>query len=343
MKEAMLYDKGAAGAVQCHLCAHECSIKPGHRGLCGVRENQSGTLYSLTYGRLVAANLDPVEKKPLFHFLPGSLTFSIASAGCNFRCLHCQNSEISQLPIAAGGPVSSNAWQPSGPEHSPQEIVEAALKCGARSISYTYTEPTVFAEFAHDTAQIARAKGLRNIFVSNGFMTPQSARLMASVLDANNIDLKGDDQFYKKVCKARLAPVQETIRIMKELGVWVEVTTLVIPGHNDSDESLRGIARFLVSIDPHMPWHVSRFHPTYKMTDRPPTPIETLVRARDIGLSEGLKFVYEGNAPGCGGEDTCCPQCGKTLIKRVGFTVESMDMAAGRCPGCGHLAGGIWQ
>ncbi len=338
MHEALFYTPTdpATRQVRCSLCRHNCLIGDGHRGICKVRENQGGILYSLNYGRLISENIDPVEKKPLFHLLPGSLSYSIATVGCNFRCKHCQNYEISQYPRLHPGPLP-------GTQRSPAEIVEAAQRSGCRSISYTYVEPTIFYEFALDTAKLARAAGLKNIFVSNGYTGQEATRELAPYLDANNIDLKAfTDKFYKEVCGARLQPVLDTIRLMKELGVWVEVTTLVIPGWNDSDGELRDIALFIKSLSADIPWHVTRFWPTYKMTDRSPTPHASLVRAREIGLAEGLRYVYVGNIPGDSGENTLCPTCGKLVIERTGFTVKQQRMAGGNCNHCQAPIAGIF-
>ncbi|MBF0566607.1 MAG: AmmeMemoRadiSam system radical SAM enzyme [Nitrospirae bacterium] len=335
MKEAILYEKSEGNKVKCNLCAHRCVINEGKRGICGVRENHGGTLYSLVYGRLVAANVDPIEKKPLFHFLPGSRSFSIATAGCNFRCLHCQNASISQYPLEHRGEVD-------GQLATAGEVVDAAFKSGCESISYTYTEPTIFMEFAADCARIARHRGLRNVFVSNGFMTPESAAYIIPILDGNNVDLKGDEDFYKRVCAGKADPVMDTIRAMHEGGVWVEVTTLVIPGMNDSDEVLRGIAKFIASVDTSIPWHVTRFHATYKMTGKPTTPTDTLIKARQIGLDAGLKYVYLGNTPDETGEDTHCPSCKRMVIMRRGFTIIKNELSDGRCPNCGYRIEGVW-
>ncbi len=337
MKEALLYKKLKGDRVHCALCAHRCVIESGKRGICAVRENRDGTLYTLVYGKVVASHVDPIEKKPLFHFLPGTKSFSVATAGCNFRCEHCQNYEISQLPRERPDLVIP------GREMSPEDVVEAAVRSGSESIAYTYTEPTIFFEFALDCAKLARKRGLKNVFVSNGFMTPESTRLIAPYLDADNIDLKGGKEFYRKICSARFEPVKKTIKLMKELGIWVEVTTLVIPGLNDSDEDMKEIVRFLISVDPGIPWHVTQFYPTYKMLDRPRTPIETLRRARRIGLEEGLRFVYEGNVPGEKGESTYCPSCGETLIERFGYTIERMSLKDGACPECGEKIEGLWS
>lgn len=319
------------------MCAHRCTIETGRRGICGVRENREGTLITIVYGMLVSGNVDPIEKKPLFHFLPGSKSYSIATVGCNLRCKHCQNADMSQFPR-----FSPEARIP-GEFTTPGEIVASAQSTNCASIAYTYTEPTIFMELCLDTARLARQAGIKNVFVSNGFMTPESARLIAPFLDADNIDLKGSDKFYREVCKARLGPVKDTIALMKELGVWVEVTTLVIPGWNDSDEDLKDIAGFIRSVDPAMPWHVTRFHPTYQMMDRPATPVETLRRARKIGLDAGLKYVYEGNVPGEGGENTYCPACGELLIERMGYRLSKVAIADGKCLKCGTLQSGVWK
>lgn len=333
MKEAMFYERLGEGKVRCFLCAQHCIISPGKRGICAVRENIDGTLYSLVYGKVIARHIDPIEKKPLFHFHPGSRSYSIATVGCNFRCLHCQNYDISQYPkVYPDIP---------GEEMTPEDVVREAELTGCESISYTYTEPTIFFEFAYDCARLAHKKGIKNVFVSNGYTGPEATRAIAPYLDGNNIDLKGDDNFYKKVAGARLQPVLDTIKLMKELGVWVEVTTLIIPTYNDSDDFLRWVAEFIKSVDPAMPWHVTQFYPTYKLTDQPRTPISTLRRAREIGLKAGLKYVYEGNVPGEGGENTYCPECGELLIERFGFALTTINMKNSACPRCGTHIDGI--
>lgn len=336
MREALFYQAGNDSQVRCNLCNHRCRIQSGQRGICGVRENREGTLFTLVYGVLVAENSDPIEKKPLFHFLPGSFSYSIATVGCNFRCLHCQNFNISQFPHDNDGRIM-------GSQRSPADVVNAAERNGCQSISYTYVEPTIFYEFARDCSVLARERGLRNVFVSNGYMTPEVTRDIAPLLDGINIDIKAyTDDFYKKVCKARLQPVLDNVRLMHELGVWVEVTTLIIPGWNDSVEELRAIARFIKGIDPGMPWHVTAFRPTYKMTDRGSTPVATLKKARKIGLEEGLQYVFEGNIPGLGGENTFCPSCKAEIITRFGFSISGMQMDNGRCAHCGQAISGIW-
>ena len=334
--EAMFYEQVEDGQVVCGLCQHRCRITEGRRGLCGVRENRSGRLISLVYGRLVARHVDPIEKKPLFHFLPGSLSYSIATVGCNFRCLHCQNHHISQY-------AHTHAGQIEGVPCSPEEVVNDAVKSGCASISYTYVEPTIFYEFALDCARLAHDRGLKNVFVSNGYLTPEAARHIAPFLDAINIDLKAmSDDFYQRVCKARLAPVLDNIRLLRDLGVWVEVTTLVIPGLNDSEEELRSIADFLASVSQDLPWHVSAFRPAYRLQNRAPTPASTLHQARAIGLAAGLRHVYEGNVVSPGGEDTLCPGCSKVLIGRVGFESRIVGLRQGYCVSCGHPVAGVW-
>ncbi|NTV14501.1 MAG: AmmeMemoRadiSam system radical SAM enzyme [Desulfobulbaceae bacterium] len=338
MHEAQHYKKNLQPekALDCLLCAHHCRIKPEHRGLCQVRENRSGILYSLVYGKIVSENIDPIEKKPLFHILPGSLSYSVSTVGCNFRCLHCQNYEISQYPSEHYGDIP-------GRRRSPSEVVTAAKDNGCASISYTYIEPTIFYEFALDTARLAHEQGLKNIFVSNGYTAPAATRELAPVLTANNIDLKAfSDRFYREVCGARLRPVLDTIQLMRELGVWVEITTLIIPGWNDSDIELESIAKFINSVDPEMPWHVTAFHPTYKMIDRHPTHPGTLNKAREIGLASGLKFVYTGNAPGTNGENTSCPNCQRILIVRTGYSAETTGLTGDTCIACGTRIPGIF-
>lgn len=335
MKTALFQEAKEGKAVLCGLCCHRCLISDGKRGICAVRENREGVLYSLVYDKIIARNIDPIEKKPLFHFLPGSLSYSIATPGCNFRCLHCQNADISQLPRDHGGAIVGEAV-------IPQSIVGAARARQCASISYTYTEPTIFFELALDTARIAAEVGLKNVFVTNGYITPEALETIQPVLHAANVDLKGfRDEFYKKVCGARLQPVLDAIRLYKKLGIWIEITTLVIPGHNDSAEELRDIAQFIRSVGEDVPWHVSRFHPTYKLIDQPRTPVETLKRAREIGFEAGLRYVYEGNIPG-EGEETLCWSCKKTLVRRIGFSIEENLVKDGKCPSCNAAIDGVW-
>jgi len=325
--KADLWKPAADSAVDCFLCAHRCRIKPGQRGICKVRENRDGTLVSLVYGRVIANHVDPIEKKPLFHFLPGTLAYSIATVGCNFQCGFCQNWQISQWPRGRAGEMP-------GQRLSPEEVVEEAQRHGCASVSYTYTEPTIFFEYARDTALLAREAGLKNTFVTNGFMTAEAIEAMTGWLDAANIDLKAwRDAFYQKVCKARVEPVKETIRRMHEAGIHVEVTTLLVPGQNDAPDDLRAIAAFLVSVSPDLAWHVTRFHPDYQDHETPPTPLETIEQAIAIGREAGLRFVYAGNIMGM--QDTVCPSCGATVIERRGMGVSARRLRGAACDACG--------
>jgi pyruvate formate lyase activating enzyme len=334
--EALLYEKLDDKKVRCILCAHTCVIKPGRRGICGVRLNRDGTLETLVFERLVAQHVDPIEKKPLFHLLPGSRSYSIATVGCNFKCRFCQNADIAQMPNDRPGAIVGSFC-------TPESVVAGALEQDCKSIAYTYTEPTVYFEFAFETARLASAKGLKNVFVTNGFMSAEALEMVAPYLDAANVDLKAfTDDFYKTRCSARLEPVKQTLRRMKALEKLVEVTTLIIPGLNDDPDELRRLAGFIADeLGPETPWHISRFHPTYKLTDRPPTPVETLIMASEIGKQAGLHYVYMGNVPGRGGESTYCHQCGALLIERLGFTVYRNAIQDNLCPECGTPVYGI--
>ncbi len=334
--KAFLYDSLEANKVQCSLCNHRCVIKPGRRGKCNVRENADGQLNSLVYGKLIAQHIDPIEKKPLFHFMPGSLSYSIATVGCNFKCQFCQNADIAQMPSDNNGMIMGNA-------STPENVVNDALRGSCQSISYTYTEPTVYFEFAFDTAKIAKEKGLRNVFVTNGYMTPEAIHMISPFLDAANVDLKAfTDEYYKKYCGTRLEPVKTALKEMKKKGIFVEVTTLIIPGLNDDKTELKNLAGFLVSaLGPETPWHISRFHPTYKLTDHPPTPLDTLIMARKIGIDAGLRYVYTGNVPGEESESTFCYNCGKVLIERWGFLVRKNRIENGTCKFCGSKIDGV--
>jgi pyruvate formate lyase activating enzyme len=335
MKEAMLYEKLSDGKVKCNLCNHRCTIKDGSFGICGVRQNVEGSLNTLVYDRIIASHIDPIEKKPLFQFYPGSRAYSIATVGCNFKCKHCQNADISQLPVERKGYVA-------GEKMGPVEIAEAAHSSGCQSIAYTYTEPTIFFELAYETSRRACDSGIKNLFVSNGYMSPEALEKIAPYLDGINIDLKAfTEEFYKEICGARLGPVLDTIRLAKNLGIWVEVTTLVIPTLNDSEDELRQIAEFLRDVDVSIPWHISQFYPTYQMTNLPRTPVETLHKAREIGREIGLHYVYEGNVPGAGNENTYCHQCGALLIERWGYSIIKNTIKDGRCPSCEAPVAGV--
>jgi pyruvate formate lyase activating enzyme len=335
MKEAMLYEKLSDNRVKCNLCNHRCTIKDENYGICGVRQNIDGSLFSLVYDRIVASHIDPIEKKPLFQFYPGSRAYSIATVGCNFICKHCQNFDISQSPREKKGYIV-------GEKMGPEEIVKEADSSGCKSIAYTYTEPTIFFELAYDTAKIAHYKEIKNIFVSNGFMTPEALREISPYLDGINIDLKAfTNKFYKEICGGRLEPVLENIKLAKELGIWVEVTTLIIPTLNDSEDELRHIAEFIKDVDKDIPWHISQFYPTHKLTTLSRTPVETLHMAREIGIKAGLHYVFEGNVPGRGNESTYCYKCGELLIERRGYSIIKNKIEDGHCPSCKSSIAGV--
>jgi len=336
IKEAMFYDSFPNQNVLCSLCHHRCQVAPSKFGICGVRQNKEGKLYTQVYGEIIAAHVDPIEKKPLYHFLPGTTSFSIATVGCNFRCPFCQNWQISQNSKRKDESLADQA-------HLPDEIVKAAMKQGCQSISFTYTEPTIFFEYAYETAKLANKEGLGNVFVTNGYMTPEALETINPFLDACNVDLKSfSEGFYKEMCQAHLEPVLESIRLMKRLNIWIEITTLIVPGQNDGDDELTQIARFIAGLDPGIPWHISRFHPDYKYTDASATPIETLRRAFSIGKQEGLHYIYIGNVLG-ESEDTHCPGCRKSLIRRRGFGTSENKAKDSFCPHCGHHIAGIYN
>ncbi len=332
-QEAVLYQKLSDGKVHCQLCSHRCLIPDGHFGLCGVRVNRSGTLYTLVYGKTLCEHIDPIEKKPLYHFYPGSAAYSIATPGCNFDCRWCQNWESVHVP--------PRDFSQFGHERLPAAIAGASKASSCRSIAYTYTEPTVYFEYAYDIAREARKLSIANIFVTNGFMTLEALKRFQPFLDAANVDLKSfRDKTYRLYTGGQLEPILEAMKAMKKMGVWLEVTTLVIPGLNDSDEELRDAARFIArELDVDTPWHISRFFSAYKMTDRPATAHKILTRAREIGVEEGLRYVYIGNT----GEasDTFCPQCGRGVIQRHGYSIRNMLSPEGRCPYCGAGIAGV--
>ena len=334
--DAILWQPGEQGRIECNLCGQACKIAPGQYGMCRVRLNEDGRLVSTNYGSVVAMHVDPIEKKPLFHFLPGSRSLSIAAPGCNFQCGFCQNWRISQAP--------RNDPNLGGEAIDPQQIVSAAIGHDCASISYTYTEPTIFFELAYDTARLAHPAGVRNCFVSNGFMTPAAVATIAPYLDAINVDLKSfREDTYRSVMKASLAPVLDCLRAIVDEGIWLEVTTLVVPGMNDSDEELGDIAEFIASeLGVSVPWHVSRFHGDYDMTDKPATPLATLDTACRLGRSAGLKYVYCGNVMNGNGQSTHCSACGAMVIERVGFSVGGMHLQNGSCEKCGQQIEGIW-
>jgi pyruvate formate lyase activating enzyme len=359
MKQAMFYEPLTEGRVLCTLCALYCKIAPGRRGACGVRVNVDETLYTLVYDKVVARHIDPIEKKPLFHFHPGSDSYSIATVGCNFRCLHCQNYQISQQPKVKTPPVRESGGDTPeilclslrdlearipGEHVTPEGIVRAAQRSGCRSIAYTYTEPTIFFELAYDTARLAAAAGIANVFVTNGYIAGEALAAIAPYLDAANIDLKSyNDSTHKRMTGARLQPVLESIRAYKRLGIWIEVTTLIIPGHNDSDAELRQIAEFICSVGADVPWHVTQFYPAYRLLDRNRTPPATLRRAQQIGFEAGLHYVYEGNVPGEGGENSYCHACHALLVRRYNCSLLENCIHDQCCPACAAVIPGVWR
>lgn len=333
MKEALFYKKIDNKKVKCNLCYHNCIIKDGSRGFCNVRENKNGTLYSLIYGKVIANNIDPIEKKPLFHFYPGSKTYSIATPGCNFKCLHCQNYSISQ---------NLNNSEIYAKEILPIDIVKNAIKEECDSISYTYTEPTIFFEYAYDIAKIAYNKNLKNIFVTNGYISKESIEYISPFLNGANIDLKAmSNNFYKDICKAKLKPVLDNIKLFYDLGIWIEITSLIIPGYNDKISDIKKIADFIKKIDPNIPWHITRFHPHFKLDNIPMTKIEILDKFVKIGKNAGLNFVYQGNIGK--GENTYCPNCKNLIISRDVFKISKINMDKNRCSFCNKEILGFWD
>ncbi len=339
MVEAYLYRKIKGKTAQCQTCAHYCIIENGQRGICGVRKNKNGKIYSLVYGKPCAIHIDPIEKKPFFHFLPGTRSLSLATAGCNFTCANCQNWSISQGPkISDEIDLPSFSKSIEGEKKiTPKNLVELALKNNVPSISYTYTEPTVFLEYALDTMKLAKKKNLKNAWVTNGFLSKESFELIAPYLDAANVDLKSfSNDFYAKYCGGQLFPVLETLKLMKKNKIWTEITTLVIPGLNDSEKNFKDTALFIKNeLGPETPWHISRFSGTasWKFQDLPDTPLPTLALAHRIGIETGLKYVYCGNVSGIESENTFCPHCQEKMISRIGYSVKRADNK-GRCSKC---------
>jgi pyruvate formate lyase activating enzyme len=334
MIKAILYEKKENQQVICHLCAHECHLMNGKLGLCHVRKNINGDLVSLNSDRVIATNMDPIEKKPLYHFLPGSRSFSIAAMGCNFSCRFCQNHSIS---------IVQTENDIHGDLVTPEQLLAIAIKNHAQSISYTYTEPTVFFELMFETAKLAHNAGIKNVLVSNGYMSPQALSLLRPYLHAANIDLKSfSDDFYKKYCSARLKPVLETIAAMRAMGIWMEVTTLLIPGLNDDRKEISRLVSFLSELDANIPWHVSRFFPQHQLLTILATSIDSIYEVLQIGVDQGLKFLYGGNIADSYWDNTRCPHCRETLIKRSGYHVENIGMKDGNCRFCRTKISGIW-
>lgn len=334
--EALLYEKLPGGRVRCGVCPRRCEVADGERGFCGARENRGGIYYSLVYGRLCAVHVDPIEKKPLFHYLPASRALSVATAGCNFECKFCQNWRMSQFrPEQVPGVQAL----------TPRQTVERARRQSCPTVCFTYTEPTIFYDFVHDTAREARSAGLGSVSISNGYLQPDALRRLADKLTAMKVDLKAfTEKFYREVCRGTLQPVLTTLKTLKEAGMYFEIVVLIIPTLNDSTEEIKRMAGWIASeLHPDVPVHFSRFMPMYKLRNLPPTPVATLERCVAVARREGLNFVYLGNVPGHPRESTYCPQCGTLLIQRFGFYVRrNLVTSQGTCPRCGRRIPGIW-
>jgi pyruvate formate lyase activating enzyme len=328
IKVGVLFEELPDGKVKCNVCAHRCTIAEGKVGICRTRKNINGKLHTLIYNTISSEAVDPIEKKPLYHFLPGTFSYSLGTIGCNFRCQHCQNWNISQVTL-------EEAYTK---EITPEEAIRRAVASGCKSISWTYNEPTIWHEYTYDSAVLAKKAGLKTIYVTNGYITPEALRRIAPYLDAFRVDIKSfSDEFYKKVCGARLAPVLEATKLAKELGMHVETITLVIPGRNDSHEELTQIVKWVHdNLGEDTPMHFTRFHPMYKMEHVAPTPLQTLEMAHDIAKKEGMRFVYLGNVTGHKYENTYCPRCDTLLINRAGFSVGEVRIKDGKCTRCGE-------
>jgi len=331
---AMHWEARAGGMVRCGLCPHRCMLSEGQIGICRARKNEGGKLYSLVYGKLAAAHVDPIEKKPFFHVLPASKSFSIATPGCNMRCLFCQNWEIAQ----------AFPWDVQTTDVAPDQVVEAALKSGARSIAFTYTEPIIYYEYMLDIAKRARQRGLKTVVVSNGFINPEPLKELLEFIDAYKVDLKAfNDRFYDEFTGGDLESILRTLKIIRESGVWLEIVTLLVPGQNDSEEEVRKLARWVKeNLGPDVPLHFSRFHPQHKLRTLPPTPVQTVIRAREIAVEEGLHYVYTGNVRHPEGESTYCPETGELAIERQGYFVVRNNLKDGKCPS-GCRVPGVWE
>ncbi|MBP7216568.1 MAG: AmmeMemoRadiSam system radical SAM enzyme [Candidatus Omnitrophica bacterium] len=334
-QEALFYQKLENKLVQCQLCPRQCAITPGKRGYCGVRENRDGTLYTLVFAKPVSMHIDPIEKKPLFHFLPSTTAFSIATAGCNMKCKFCQNWEISQA-------------EPEDlvfAQLEPDALVEKVKQSGSPTIAYTYNEPTIFYEYMLAVAKLCRAQGIRNVMHSNGYINEAPLRQLAPFLDAANIDLKGfSDDYYAKLTEGTLEPVLRSLKVLKDEGVHIEITNLILPGYNDDEATLRKMCAWIKNnLGADTPLHFSRFFPLYKLTSLNPTPVATLERARSIALDEGLRYVYIGNLAGHEAEHTRCPQCNQLLIERKGYFIVQNNIAQGKCKWCGEEIAGVWN
>jgi pyruvate formate lyase activating enzyme len=334
LHRAMWYEKRPGDIVHCKLCPNACKLSDGQIGICRARKNIGGELYSLVYGKIASAHVDPIEKKPFFHVLPGTMAFSIATPGCNMRCLFCQNWEISQ----------AFPWEVRTSEAAPEQVVEAALASGSRSIAFTYSEPTIFYEYMLDIAKLARPRGLKIVVVSNGFINPEPLRELLPYVDAYKVDFKAFNKtFYDELTGGELPPVLETMKTIRKRGVWLEIVTLLVPGKNDSEGEIRELARWIrENLGDEVPLHFSRFHPQHKLLNLPPTPVETVLRARKIAMEEGLKYVYTGNIADPQGESTRCPKSGEIAIERRGYFVVKNNLVNGKGPG-GEAIPGVWE
>ena len=337
MQEAMFYEKKENKIVRCFLCSHNCVIQESKKGICRVRINRNGALYTLVYGKLISEAIDPIEKKPLFHFNPGSLTYSIATAGCNFNCMNCQNFEISQLPKKTENIL--------GEFVKPEKVISSAKKYDSLSIAYTYTEPIVWFEYWRDAAAAGHEKGLKSVMISAGYINSEPLAGLVRELDAIKIDLKAyDEEFYREICSAGLQPVLETLIQIRKAGTWLEIVNLIIPTLNDDEKHIDELCKWVVeNLGTDVPIHFTRFYPTYKLRNLPPTPLGSVEKAREIAVARGIKFPYVGNVPsGHPGESTYCPGCGRTVVERAGYTVLSIDIKDGKCSSCGAPIPGIW-
>lgn len=332
--EAKFYEKLPYRKVKCKLCPRECLVDDRERGYCGVRENRNGVYYSLVHSRVVSAHVDPIEKKPFFHFLPGTLAFSLATAGCNVNCKMCQNWEISQV----------RPEQVRSTYLPPKKLAELAVRSGSKSIAYTYSEPVIFYEYMSDSAEAGRAAGVRSAVVSGGYIQEQPLKELSKRVDAIKVDLKAySEKFYREVVSGELKPVLQALATMRKLGVWNEIVYLVVPTLNDADAEFLGLAKWVKSnLGLDVPVHFTRFHPQYLLKNLPPTPVKTLERAKAIADAEGLRYVYVGNVPGHPGENTYCPKCRRAVVERAGFTIRSLNLAKGKCRYCQETIAGVW-
>jgi len=335
VKEAMHYKKLDALRVECRLCPRRCQVADQERGYCGVRENRGGTYFTLVHSRACTYHVDPIEKKPLFHFLPGTNAFSIATAGCNMECKFCQNWNISQFRPEQ----IRSLYLP------PERLVKACGETHSKSLAFTYSEPVVFYEYMFDAAAAARPAGIRPVMISNGYIEPEAMKPLAAHLSGVKIDLKAfTEKFYRDTCSGELKPVLETLRLLKSLGMWFEIVVLLVPTLNDGEEEIRQMCKWIADeLGPDVPVHFSRYHPTYKIQNLPPTPERTLVRAHEIARQQGLHFVYLGNVPGHPAESTYCPGCGEVVIGRYGYHITQMNLQDGKCKKCGRAIPGVWS